>query len=431
MVLAKLFHAIADKIRKPPALEGDFNFIEIEHPEFSFTRVPQEEHGLPCVKSMSPLGEIYVCALPKETKESPEFKAVTYICSEFEYGGKKGKYCSQPCLEPKLGRHETAMLTKVSRGKVRVEEESIMTPLATEAHSQIIEIKEFLMGEDYERTVGENLMASYESNLRKFIEDVGLCHPDNEKESNSFLRAIWKHLEKFLGGKKLAEVGRKTPYSCNTIVGGYPGFVTAGAQPWSYFVDIASLIWNPYYDTKEAAERYFELLRQRMEVNISKITARDIARLDLDFELALNDIYYDLVEHLEEELYELPCEDLAEEGIVWDEDCERKRELEKWLEMMEKHKPIPGMEEEFEEAKRRYKRELEEVEQSISESIRKYVTDEADREMDAYMGMTYEELTERAAGDWLARRLREVIGDYCDKKPQVCQQAVMMAEEES
>jgi asparagine synthetase A len=29
--------------RKPPLLEGDINFIELEHPEFVFMRLPDED----------------------------------------------------------------------------------------------------------------------------------------------------------------------------------------------------------------------------------------------------------------------------------------------------------------------------------------------------------------------------------------------------
>jgi len=424
-LLTEFLHAIAGALRKPPALEGDFNFIELEHPEFSFTRIPPEEHGVPCVKSMSPLGEIYVCAMPKGPKGIPAFTATTYICTEFEHQGKRGKYCSQPCLEPESGHYEGAVIT--TKGEEVIE----MTPFAAAAHSQIIAMKEFLRDEDFVPTVGENVMRAFEANLKEFIRNAGLCRSDNMRESNAFLRKIWEHVKAFLGEEKLHRVGRQQPYSCETLTKGfeYPGFVTTGGHPWGYFTDIIKLMWYPEYDSRELAEKYFEQLKGRVHAVVGELTPLDIAHVDRDFYGELDYIYYDLLDEITEELHAMSCGELAERGIVWDELCEREKELEKLLEEMNRHAPIPGMEEEYERAKKEYERELEDVRMAISEAIDEYAGNRANNIMNEYLVSTYGELTSKALDDWVARELKQLMDEYCEKRPQTCMQAYMLKRE--
>ena len=427
-LLTKFLHAIAGALRKPPALEGDFNFIELEHPEFSFTRIPPEEHGVPCVKSMSPLGEIYVCAMPKGPKELPMFTAATFICTEFEHQGKRGKYCSEPCLEPGHGYYGGTVITTEG------EEFIGMTPFAVAVYSQIVALKEFLQDKEFLQEedpftsrVGENVMRAYEANLKGFIMDAGLCRQDNEEESNAFLQKIWEHVKAFLGEERLYKVGRREPYSCETLMKDamLPGFVKTGGHSWDYFIDTIKLLWRPEYDSHELAEKYFELFKRK--VPIDELTPRDIADVDEDFSNMLeDDFYHNLRDEIYEELYMLSCEELAEMGIVDDEICEYEAEIMALLEEMSEHAPIPGMEIEYEETKRRYEEELERIHAAISDAIYEYVDEKAYRIMYEYQYSTYSELASRASDDWAARELKRLMDEYCETRPHICAQAYML-----
>ena len=415
---------MAKRFKKPPALEGDLNFLELEHPEFRFTRIPPEdEHGMPCLKTYSPLGEIYVCAYPKTEFE---IEPVVYVCTEFEYDGKKGKYCSQPCLEPQEGRYRGVVTT--TEGEPVLE----MTPFAAGAHSQIIAIKEFLSGEEYEETVGENLLRAFEANLAQFIFDAGLCSEDNRRESDAFLAGIWERLKEFLGEEKLVKVGRDIKYSCETIgpvasTRPYHGFAS-GTSKWQDFIELAGLAWKPHYDTREYAEEYLKWHGEWKPEMLKEISVHDLLAAASPSEAGelrdkiFSEIFLDLMEDIREELYSKSCRQLVEEGILWDEEpCERKEKLERWIEEMEKHKPIPGMEEEYRKALERYKDELEDIEEEIDETIITYAEREAEDRLSGYEYETYEELSELAMeGDRVAQKMMDIIEEFCERHQPVC-----------
>jgi len=422
--VSEFFQAVAKRFKKPPVLEGDLNFLELEHPEFRFTRIPPEdEHGMPCLKTYSPLGEIYVCAYPKTEFE---IEPVVYVCTEFEYDGKKGKYCSQPCLEPQEGRYRGVVTT--AEGEPVLE----MTPFAAGAHSQIIAIKEFLSGEEYEKTVGENLLRAFEANLEQFILNAGLCLEDNRRESNAFLTGIWKRLKEFLGKEKLAKVGRYVEYSCETLgpvasTYTYHGFAS-GASKWQDFIELTGLAWKPRYDTQEYAEEYLRWHGEWKPEMLKEISVHDLLAAASPSEAGdlkdkiFSEIYWDLMEDIREELYSKSCRQLVKEGILWDEEpCERKEELERWIEEMEKHRPIPGMEEEYREALERYKDELEDIEKEIDETIITYAEREAEDKLSHYEYETYEELSELAMeGDQVARKMMDIIEEFCEEHQPIC-----------
>jgi len=136
-----------------------------------------------------------------------------------------------------------------------------------------------------------------------------------------------------------------------------------------------------------------------------------------------------LLDEIYEELYMLSCEELAEKGIVDDEVCEYETEITTLLEEMSEHAPIPGMEIEYEETKRRYEEELERIHAAISDAIYEYADEKAYRIMYEYQYSTYSELASRASDDWVASELKQLMDEYCETRPQICMQAYMLKRE--
>lgn len=411
---------MAKKTKKPPALEGDFNFLELEHPEFRFVRIGD---GPPCVMTLSPIGEIYVCA--DMTGEDGYFKPRTFLCSEFEYEGKKAKFCDYVCLEPAGGEEYKGVVVS-TKGEKIVE----MTPFAAGAHSQIIGIKSFLTQDDFEPSVGRNLMRAFEANLHSFIRMNEMCawYASNLDESDAFLKDVWNYLKNMLGEKKLEMVGANV-YDCDYIEDRGEGL------DWDTFVSYMESEWNKEYDTVEFAEKYLEKFKRTEDVSkyLDKISINDILNKDKRIRTAerildrLHDVYASLYDDIYSELSQDSCEELAEEvGIIDMDVCERMEKLAKMISDMEKHAPIPSTEEQYEQKKEEYEKELSRLEDEINEAIMDYASEYADEYIRELRFKDYEELMDIATDRelkyrWVAEKIMDIIKDYCEYNIEVCE----------
>jgi hypothetical protein len=404
--LTQAIARIKRAFKKPPLLEGDINFVELEHPEFIYIRLPDED-GVPCLASETPFGEVYICAMPKmkeEEVERPEqiyrfFSPEMFICNEFRLDGAREKFCSHPCLQPERPGGYQASVGIVRRGDVEWHE--TVTEFGAGALSQITEIKQIVMGGGYDKSALRNIVKAVVANIRQFLgRHPDLCAPDRRKETNEYLSSFWVNLVNAVGEEVLYELGfDKMDFSCDTTspkrVVKTPGI----ANPTGSFEDMVSLLrtfWSPKYDDREfykwllartLAKRQKGEAAERPERPIKHVPREVIDEVDIDslyrftqeecdkhfrnmggsLEICaawadmretrnwlINTIYSTIMDPSRR----FSLDDLVKAGYMSREQRDRIMQLEKAISEMKRARPAPGKEEEFQEELRGYEDEL-------------------------------------------------------------------------
>ena len=259
--LTQAIARIKRAFRKPPLLEGDINFVELEHPEFIYIRLPDED-GVPCLASETPFGEVYICAMPRMKEEEvkrPEqiyrfFSPEMFICNEFRLDGVREKLCSHPCLQPERPGGYQASVGIVRRGDIEWHE--TVTEFGAGALSQITEIKQIVMGGDYSKSALRNIVRAVVTNIRQFLgRHPDLCAPDRRRETDRYLSSLWINLVNAVGEKALYELGfDKMDFSCDATSPKRAAAAPGIANPTGSFEDMVSLLrtfWSPRYDDRE------------------------------------------------------------------------------------------------------------------------------------------------------------------------------------
>ena len=461
--------------RKPPLLEGDINFIELEHPEFVFVRLPDED-GIPCMASETPFAQVYVCALPRipgeEAVKREEdiyrfFEPVVHICNTFRLGGVEETFCSHPCLKPELPRYE-AHVGVARRGEV--EWEGVTTEFGAGALSQIYEVKQIVKGGDYNKSALKNIVRAIIVNVRQFLNsNREFCEPDAREETDIYLSSLWESLVNTVGEETLYELGfEKAHFSCDILSFSdvalrCPGFATPIGEFHQAF-SIEYRYWRPEYDYREFYEKLFKkvekfqskfrrfveqryeyarIFEQNPEKFIDKIDFHYLGDLldrwceesDLaDFCEALED-YESFDEGLRvairETVYEhVSLKDLVKEGYLPENTYKRKLWLEKTIEEMKKTQPIPGMEEEYEKKLEDYGYELETLNIEISDAYDDYADHLYNDVIGKYGWMLRNQCKSRgrkSVESEVACETLNTIEGFCQEYPWIC---VVFAKEE-
>jgi hypothetical protein len=462
--------------RKPPLLEGDINFIELEHPEFVFMRLPDED-GIPCLASETPFGEVYVCALPRLSEEDVKreediyrfFTPSMYICNTFRLNGVEDTYCSQPCLRPKLPRYEAHV--GVARGG-EIEWEGVMTEFGAGALSQIYEIKQIVKGGDYNKEALKNIIRAVVANVREFLTDFSKNYHEfcvsKREETDRYLSSLWESLVNTVGEETLYELGfKKTHFSCDVSFSDValrcPGYAYGTGEFYRTF-NYFRKYWRPEYDDREFYEKLFRkveklqsklrrfveqryeyarIFEQNPEKFIDKINFHHIGDLldrwckesDLaDFCEALED-YESFDEGLRtaiwETIYEhVSLKDLVEDGYLPEKTYKRKLWLEKTIKEMWKTQPIPGMEEEYEKKLEDYEYELETLNIEISDAYDDYADHLYGDVIGKYGWMLRNQCKSRGRKSLeseVACETLNTIEGFCREHPWIC---VVFAQEE-
>jgi len=373
--LTDFFHSMVG-VRKPPPpiLQGDINFILSEHPEFVYTRMPDED-GIPCVATASSLGEIYVCAIPDEKMAEIDvtrmFRPKLFICNELDVDGFKGKHCSEPCVGPAGWEYKSTVMPvrlREEAGEVRrvgLEVEGVATEYGAGALSQIFELKQLLgVGNvrEYDQKFAVNVLGSVVANLRRLLEKSGACKGNREAVEKK-LRQVWEGLVNQIGERELYSLGITEDYfSCNVLEkGGWvetpqgiPAYCGSGFD-WEE-ASVFKFSWKPEYDTVEyyegllARTQDIQQISQNMEKYLWEVSPHDI-----------DDWLYKACHETEAEMYcyeweefsnrmdsvveltagkavELvPLEKLVKMGFITEENVSRYRDLRKEVERCERN----------------------------------------------------------------------------------------------
>jgi hypothetical protein len=473
--LAQTVARVKKAFRKPPLLEGDINFIELEHPEFTFIRLPDED-GMPCLASETPFGEVYVCASPiflseGDVKREEDiyrfFKPVMYICNTFRLGGVEETFCSHPCLEPELPQYK-AYVGVARRGEV--EWEGVTTEFGAGALSQIYEIKQIVKGGDYDKSALKNVVRAIIVNVRQFLDNNHeFCKPDVREETDRYLSSLWESLVNSVGEETLYELGfGKTHFSCDVLLPSdvvlrCPGYASPIGEFHQGFSE-QYRYWRPEYDDREFYEKLFRkverlqskfrrfveqryeyarIFEQNPEKFINKIDFHYLGDLLdrwceesglADFCEALED-YESFTERLQEAIRETVYEhvslkDLVKEGYFSENAYKRKLWLEKTIEEMKKTKPIPGMEEEYEKKLEDYEYELETLNNYIFDAYDDYARHLYDDVIGKYGWVLRNRCKSRgrkSVESEVACETLNTIEGFCREHPWIC---VVFAQEE-
>lgn len=447
--------------RKPPVLEGDINFIELHYPELAFIRVKEDdprEPGYPCLATSSGIGDIYFCPTVEEDYRSLRIHSRVIVCNKFEFDGIEEELCSAPCLVPAGGRYHPPELFEVrprEEGGVcaRIEltpVEGVFTEYGAEAISQFIAIRDFLTGDlDFEKTVGENVLAAFAENLTRFAEKHKICEKDEER-AEKFLRDVEELVFAALGRRTLEKIlpeelfEKDLPlFSCEYLSKHlfvmHPD-ASRGTATTSYpFPHLFTFVtWKDEYESREFAERYFKqyesytrvikefprLSPRSLQLLLKEIAAEESSSAPVDMADELLDfgqeIFETILYQVKDELRDMDCWELWS-VIGFDEqlcfDIDRYNEL---IEKMSEHEPIPGMEEEREKKMAEYEAKLHELYGKLSDYSRDYAAHVAESRYEELWSRTVEELDaivsdqdEPEENRNLARKIIEFLGKLC------------------
>lgn len=421
--LFQALNKVARHGRKPPVLEGDMNFIELNFPELTFVRVNDK---IPCLATASGIGDIYFC--PEVVGEGHKMHSKVIICNTLKFEDIEDEICYSPCLVPEGGRYappvplesrfEPESTGEVARVKI-TPIEGVFTDYGTEAMSQFIAIKEFLTGDpDFDPEVGRNVLTAVLNALKYFEAKYSICAREGGEE---FLREWEDRIFAALGRRTLEKILPREIFekdlpllSCEYLHSKeYPSITNPNFRSgYASSISFDDLRWSSEYETEEFAKRYFERLANiaQAEETLKNLSLRYLLNFSYNMveesgdetagELLdrirsfLDDKFIDIEDDISERLHELDCRDLSEEIGFDEEVCHEIEKYSKFLEEMRKHAPIPGTEEEYEEKMREYERMIERLYDAIDEYVAEYSRDYADELLDSFAGMSYEELIE-------------------------------------
>ncbi len=415
---------------KPPKfLEGEFNWLLLEIPGSRIER----KFDRPCIAKDTWLGTIYLCPDMKE-RHRPRCELI--ICSRFKIGEKEETKCNVPCLEPEGGRYRPGVM--VERTGYEEVKEVLEVPLfASECYSKFVAVNEVVESprEVEEELLLHNVLGSYLGNA---YDALTQSFPDyswedytdfSERSINPVVelldRATMELFKKLMGRyndrlksslKDYERVSKELPreeldyaieFLRNELKQVKPR-VGVFRPPKE-----ALKPWRPKYETEEYAEeyrKYKEMLKEIGGKSFYKLSLRDLLGRD-----ETRDILYDLyTDFLLDASAEFTCEEVAREGYIEKDVCERIETLNRILNEMERHAPIPGLEKEKEEQEHRLREELSRLWDEVTHAAEDLIEDK----MRPYLDYTYEELVAELPP--YAEDMMRMIEETCKEAEEIC-----------